>query len=131
MPRSGTTGCATTASPSSSTPIPKHRIYPTTSCRSATSTAGGWGGWRNTSSDGRPRLVARIGDLRCSRSSDVEQEVQHVAVLDDVLLAFLAQPARRCGTGLALVLDEVVVADRLGADEAALEVGVDHPGGLR
>ena len=38
----------------------------------------------------------------------VEQEVQHVAVLDHVLLAFGAHLARFLGAGLALVLDEVV-----------------------
>src|SRR3546814_12556534 len=66
-----------------------------------------------------------------TRTSDVEEEVQHVAVLDDVFLAFLAQPPSRGGAGFALVLDEVVVADRLGADEAFLEIAVDHPCRLR
>src|SRR3990167_11031477 len=62
--------------------------------------------------------------------SDVEQEVQHVAVLDHVLLAFrthLAGLFRACFT---LVLDEVLEGDGLGADEAPLEIGVDDAGGL-
>jgi hypothetical protein len=62
---------------------------------------------------------------------DVEQEVQHVAVLDDVFLAFGAHLAGFLGAGLALVGDEVVEGDGLGADEALLEIGVDHAGGLR
>jgi hypothetical protein len=64
------------------------------------------------------------------RSSDVEQEVQHVAILDHVFLAFGAHLAGFLGAGFALVLDEVVKGDGLGADEAAFEVGVDD-GGLR
>src|SRR3546814_2334919 len=62
--------------------------------------------------------------------SDVEAEVQHVAFLDAVLLAFQAQAAGVAGAGFAAVLDEVVVADGFGADEALFEVGVDHAGGL-
>ncbi len=53
--------------------------------------------------------------------------MQYIAVLDDVLLAFLAQPASGTRASFALVLDEVVVADRLRADETTLEVGMDHP----
>ena len=63
--------------------------------------------------------------------SDIEQEVQHVAVLDDVVLAFGAHLAGFLGALFALVLDEVVEGDGLGADEAAFEVGVDDAGGLR
>lgn len=62
---------------------------------------------------------------------DVEQEVQHVTVLHDVILTFLAQAARRGSASLALVLNEIVVAHRFGADKAALEVGVDHARRLR
>src|SRR5262245_35151224 len=63
--------------------------------------------------------------------SDVEEEVQHVAVLHHVILAFLAQTARGGGASLTLVLDEVVVAHGFGADEATLEIGVDHACSLR
>src|SRR5690606_14704605 len=55
--------------------------------------------------------------------SDVEQEVQHVAVLNHVILAFGAHLARFLGALFALVGDEVVVGDGLGTNEAALEVG--------
>ena len=44
----------------------------------------------------------RLGD------SDVEQEVHHIAILDDVLFAFGAHLARVLGALLALELDEVV-----------------------
>lgn len=57
--------------------------------------------------------------------SDVEQEVEDVAVLDHVVLAFRTLLAGLLGTLLALVGDEVIEADRLGADEAPLEIGVD------
>ena len=57
--------------------------------------------------------------------SDVEAEQHHVAVLDDIVLAFGAQLAGVAGARFAAELDEVVVGDGLGADEAALEVGVD------
>ncbi len=57
--------------------------------------------------------------------SDVEQEVQHIAVLDDVFLAFGAHLAGFLGTLFALNLDEIVVRNRLGADKAAFKVGVD------
>src|SRR6185503_11950949 len=55
------------------------------------------------------------------RASDVEPEVQHVGFLHDVVLALEPQPPRLARAGFALVLHVVVVRDRLGADEAALE----------
>jgi hypothetical protein len=57
--------------------------------------------------------------------------VQHIAFLDDVVLAFQAQLAGLLAPGLALVFDEVVVGDGFGADEALLEVGMDDAGRLR
>ena len=68
---------------------------------------------------------------RRSPTSVREPEVHHVAVLDDVLLAFLAHLAGFLGADLAAQADVVVVGDGLGADEALLEVGVDDAGGLR
>ena len=50
---------------------------------------------------------------------------------DDVLLAFQAQFPGLLGSGLALVGDEILVGDDLGADEAVLEVGVNDARGLR
>src|SRR3569623_3017767 len=63
--------------------------------------------------------------------SDVEQEVQHIAVLDDVLLAFRAHLARFLRALFALVRDEVLIRYGLRANEAAFEVGMDHAGRLR
>lgn len=57
--------------------------------------------------------------------------MHHVAVLDDVVLAFQAPFAGFLGASFALVGDEVVVGDHFGADKAFLEVGVDHGGSLR
>ena len=61
----------------------------------------------------------------------VEQEVQNVAVFDDVVLAFGAHLAGFLGALFTLVGDEVFIGDGLSADEALLEVGVDLAGGLR
>ena len=53
-------------------------------------------------------------------NSDIEQEVQHVAVLDDVVLAFGAHLAGFLGALFALVLDEVVKDDGLGVPAMTL-----------
>src|SRR5471032_1119327 len=60
----------------------------------------------------------------------VETEVHHVAIFDDVFLAFKAPLTGFLGTGFTLVLNEVVVGDDFGTDEAFFEVGVDHAGSL-
>jgi hypothetical protein len=65
------------------------------------------------------RLPARKG-------LDVEAEVDDVAVLHYVILAFQAPAPGVLGTLFAIVGDEIVVADDLSADEAFLEVGVNH-----
>src|SRR5690606_30993721 len=65
------------------------------------------------------------------KDSDVETEVHDVAVLHDVVLAFQPPLARVLRALLALVLDEVLVGDDFGADEALLEIGVDDRGRLR
>ena len=54
-----------------------------------------------------------------------------VAVADDVLLAFEPHLAGVLGAGFAAERDVVVVGDRLGADEAFLEIRVDDAGRLR
>src|SRR3954471_19775651 len=77
---------------------------------------------RGAEPGGRER---RATCAKAARRLDVEQEVQHVAVLDDVLLAFGAHAPRLLGALLAAERHEVVEGDRLRADEAALEVGVD------
>src|SRR3990167_8782338 len=70
----------------------------------------------------RRRVSECMGRVLAKRS-DVEQEIQHIAVLDDVLLAFGAHLAGVLRALLALVGNEVVEGDGLRADEAALEVG--------
>src|SRR5690606_30053476 len=61
----------------------------------------------------------------------VEAELHDVAVGHDVVLAL--DPRLSCSThsGDRTGLDQVLEGDHLGLDEAALEVGVDHPRGLR
>src|SRR5258708_18945219 len=58
-------------------------------------------------------------------------EMQHVAVGDDVVLAFQPQLADVARAGFAAALDVIVIRDGLGADEAVLEIRMDHAGGLR
>src|SRR6185437_3778689 len=58
----------------------------------------------------------------CACRLDVEAEVHDVAVADDVVLAFEAHPAGVLGAMLAPARDVIVVGDRLGADEALLEI---------
>jgi hypothetical protein len=53
----------------------------------------------------------------------IEPEEQHVALLHHILLALQPQRAGLLGAGVALVLDEVIKADGLGADEALGEGG--------
>ena len=72
-----------------------------------------------------------IAKVRSNLRSNVEQEVQHVAVLDHVLLAFGTHLAGFLGTLFALVGEEVGEGDRLRADETSFEVGMDDAGGLR
>src|SRR3546814_16812865 len=63
--------------------------------------------------------------LRATRS-DVEAEVQHVAFLDPVFLAFQAQAAGVTGAGFAAVPDDVVAADGFGAAAALFDVEVER-----
>src|SRR5688572_23023510 len=71
--------------------------------------------------------------LRAPRNDDSRRkpEMHHVAVGDDVILAFQPQLAGVTRAGFAAERDVVVVGDRLAADEAALEIGVDDAGRLR
>jgi len=72
----------------------------------------------------KPRQVAvGVGFGNCR--SDVEAEVEDVAVADDVVLAFLAHLAGVLRPLLAAERDEAVIVDGLGLDEAALDVAVD------
>ncbi len=65
-------------------------------------------------------------------ASDVEQELDHVAVLHDVLLALGALQALGLDSGVIEVVGfQIVIADDAGPDEAPLEVGVDLASSLR
>ena len=64
-------------------------------------------------------------------SSDIEAEVDHVAVLHHIVLALAAQQPLLLGGGHGAAGDHLGEVDGLGTDEAALDVGVDLAGGLR
>src|SRR5262249_7234978 len=66
-----------------------------------------------------------------SHPSRREPEVHHVAVGHHVVLALEPQFSRIARARLAAERGILVVADRLGANEAALEIGGDDAGGLR
>src|SRR5258706_6993420 len=76
-------------------------------------------------------LGGRRGEERASGPSDVEAEVHHVAVLHDVVLSLEAHLARLLGLRFPAQAHVVVVRDHLGANEALLEIGMDHARGLR
>ena len=60
--------------------------------------------------------------------SHIEQDIQHIAVLYEVLLALASQHTPLSRFCNAAALGEIIVADNLGPDESSLEVGVDLPG---
>src|SRR5688572_24110861 len=62
--------------------------------------------------------------------SDVEAEQHHVAVLGDIVLALGAELALVARARFAAAGEEIVIGDGLGADEAALEIGMDDARGL-
>src|SRR5438874_2406280 len=64
-------------------------------------------------------------------ASDIEPEVHDVAFLHQVFLALQAQLAGLARTGFAPAGEVVREGDDFGADEAALEVGMDCPRRLR
>ena len=59
-------------------------------------------------------------------SSHIEEEVTHVAILDDVVLALDAHGSTLFGLAHATGLDQLRVGDHLRADEAALDVRVNR-----
>src|SRR5215472_17310164 len=63
---------------------------------------------------------------RAMSGSDVEADVQDVAVLDDVRLPLEPLLAVARALGVRARLDEVVPADHLAADEPPRDVGVDR-----
>ena len=79
--------------------------------------------------DGEILVAARA--ISVQPASGREAEMHDVAVGDDVVLAFEAKLAGIARAGFAAELDVIVIGDGLGADEAALEIGVDDAGRLR
>src|SRR5215831_3691365 len=61
--------------------------------------------------------------------SNIEPEVDDVAVGDDVLLALQAELADLADLGLGLEGQQIIDAHHLRTDEAALDVRVDLAGG--
>jgi hypothetical protein len=61
---------------------------------------------------------------------NIEPEMHHVPILDDIFLSLQPHPARFLGTLLAFRGDEVVITDDFGADKTLFEIGVDDSGGL-
>src|SRR5512135_1721993 len=87
------------------------------------------------------RFVAARQSKRCkkpapncsrdgARASHVEAEMEDVAVLDGVVATLEAHLALLLGLRLAATGDEILGRDGLGGDEAALEIRMDHAGGL-
>src|ERR1051325_11118306 len=62
---------------------------------------------------------------------DIEAKVDDVAFLHDVLFAFQSEQALFTRGSIGACAHQLVVADDLGADKAALDVGVNRARGLR
>ena len=87
------------------------------------------------------RINEHLGAIRQRGQSDRERststdlrrkpEMHDVAVGDHIILAFQPHLADVARAGFAAERHIVVVGDGLGADEAALEIGVDDAGRLR
>src|SRR5215471_13923030 len=87
--------------------------------------------WRSFAPANRSE-EARNRNFRCSSVPlHVEPEAHHVAVLDDIIGALEAHSPGVPRTLLAAMSGEIGKGDRLGADEAPLEIAVDLAGGLR
>src|SRR5690606_25074520 len=65
------------------------------------------------------------------KSLDVEAKMDHVAVLDDVVLSLDAKQPLVAQGDLGALAHPLLPGGHLGADEAPLEVRVDHAGGTR
>src|SRR5579872_6578116 len=63
--------------------------------------------------------------------SGSKTEMKHVAVGDDIILAFETKFPGFAGARFAAAGDIIRIGDCLGANEAFLEIGVDDAGGLR
>src|SRR6202030_1991714 len=62
--------------------------------------------------------------------SDLEADVDHVAVAHHVVAAFESELAGLFDLHVGPVDRKILVADNFGADEPARDIGVDHAGGV-
>src|ERR1700733_12284864 len=74
----------------------------------------------------RPRFLPQFPAI-----SVIEPEMHHVAIGDDVLLAFQTQLSSVARAGLAAERHVIGVSNRFSANEALLEVRVNDAGGRR
>src|SRR6185436_12739706 len=65
----------------------------------------------------------RMRAMRCS--SLVEADLHRVAILHTVLASFQPQPALVAGPCVAARLEQLLVGDHLGANEALRQIGVN------
>lgn len=70
-------------------------------------------------------------NFRIQDKLDIKAKMDDIPVLDDVILAFQAQPAFLLSHGQRTGVDQIVIMDNFGADEAALKIGVNLARSLR
>src|ERR1041384_6527006 len=75
--------------------------------------------------------IARTDFVAMLCVSVVEPEMQHVAVGDDIILAFQAELTGFTRAGFAFARDIVGIGDGFRTNEALLEIGVNDTSGLR
>src|SRR5215470_17904101 len=75
-------------------------------------------------------LIPLPGAVVGTVESDIEPEVDHVAVLDHIVLALQAQLTLFAAGGQAAALHQIFEADYLCPDEPALDIRMDFAGGL-
>src|SRR5438132_4949876 len=61
-------------------------------------------------------------------ASVINPEMHHVAVGDDIFLAFQSQLAGVAGAGFAVQRDVIGIGDGFGPDKALFEIGMNHAG---
>jgi hypothetical protein len=85
----------------------------------------------NRGIDGKSKPLLKIGEILGGQDQlHVEQKVQYIAIFHNVVFALGAHFSGVFGALLAFVGEKVVEGDGLGADEAALKVGVNDACGL-
>src|ERR1017187_10546772 len=78
------------------------------------------------------RCASNSRTLELSRlrpGSDVEPKMHDIGFLHEIFLALESQPAGLPRAGLTAILNVVIEGDDFGANEAALEIRVDHARG--